>query len=65
MYWLPVLDLLRLWFTLIIYENIVAFIVQDQFFDYMMAEAVKQDIRVLIENKSKFLLVSCLLLKVM
>ena len=59
MYWLPVLDLLRLWFTLIIYENIVAFIVQDQFFDYMMAEAVKQDIRVLIENKSKFLLVSC------
>ena len=32
---------------------------QDQFFDYMMAEAIKQDIRVLIENKAKFLLVSC------
>ena len=26
----------------------------------MMAEAVKQDIRVLIENKAKFLLVSCM-----
>ena len=34
--------------------------VQDQFFDYMMAEAVKQDTRVLIENKAKFLLVSCM-----
>lgn len=32
---------------------------QDQFFDYMMNEAIKQDIRVLIENKAKFLLVSC------
>ena len=31
---------------------------QDQFFDYMMSEAIKQDIRVLIENKAKFLLVS-------
>ena len=35
-------------------------IVQDQFFDYMMAEAIKQDIRVLIENKAKFLLVNCI-----
>ena len=26
----------------------------------MMAEAVKQDIRVLIENKAKFLLVGCI-----
>ena len=26
--------------------------------DYMLAEAVKQDIKVLLENKSKFLLVS-------
>jgi len=32
--------------------------VQDQFFDYMMGEAIKQDVRVLIENKAKFLLVS-------
>ncbi|XP_065891098.1 protein pelota homolog isoform X2 [Dysidea avara] len=31
--------------------------VKDQFFDYMMSEAIKQDIRVLIENKAKFLLV--------
>ena len=32
--------------------------VKDQFMDYMLAEAVKQDIKVLLENKSKFLLVS-------
>lgn len=32
--------------------------VKNQFMDYMLAEAVKQDIKVLLENKSKFLLVS-------
>ena len=32
--------------------------VKDQFMDYMLAEAVKQDIKILLENKSKFLLVS-------
>ena len=31
---------------------------QDQFYEYMFAEAVKQDIKVLLENKPKFLLVS-------
>lgn len=31
--------------------------VKDQFFEYMMQEAVKLDLRVLIENKSKFVLV--------
>lgn len=31
--------------------------VKDQFFDFMYAEAIKSDIRVLIENKPKFLLV--------
>lgn len=31
--------------------------VRDQFFDYMMNEAVRNDIKVLLENKSKFLLV--------
>ncbi|CAH2241230.1 protein pelota [Pararge aegeria] len=31
--------------------------VKDQFFDYMMQQAIKNDIKLLIENKSKFLLV--------
>eukprot|EP01117_Protostelium_nocturnum_P002069 TRINITY_DN1270_c0_g1_i1.p1 TRINITY_DN1270_c0_g1~~TRINITY_DN1270_c0_g1_i1.p1 ORF type:complete len:400 (+),score=74.60 TRINITY_DN1270_c0_g1_i1:133-1332(+) len=31
--------------------------VKDQFFDYMNLEAVRQDMKVLLENKSKFLLV--------
>jgi len=31
--------------------------VKDQFFEYMMQQAVKLDIKLLIENKSKFLLV--------
>ena len=31
--------------------------VRDQFFEYMMNEAVKNDIKVLLENRSKFLLV--------
>lgn len=31
--------------------------VKDQFYEYMLAEAIKQDIKVLLENKSKFLLV--------
>lgn len=32
--------------------------VKDQFFEYLSAEAVKQDIKILLENKAKFLLVS-------
>lgn len=31
--------------------------VKDQFYDYMLQQAVKNDIKVLIENKSKFMLV--------
>lgn len=31
--------------------------VQDQFYEHLFAEAVKQDIKVLLENKPKFLLV--------
>lgn len=31
--------------------------VKDQFFEYMFSEAVKQDIKILMENKPKFLLV--------
>lgn len=31
--------------------------VRDQFFEYMFQEAVKNDMKLLIENKSKFLLV--------
>ena len=32
--------------------------VKDQFYEYVFAEAVKQDIKLLMENKPKFLLVS-------
>lgn len=31
--------------------------VKDQFYDYMLQQAIKNDIKVLIENKSKFMLV--------
>ena len=31
--------------------------VKDQFYEYMFAEAIKQDIKVILENKPKFLLV--------
>jgi protein pelota len=31
--------------------------VKDQFYEYMIAEAVKQDIKVILENKPKFLLI--------
>lgn len=31
--------------------------VKDQFFEYMMAQAVKSDIKILLENKSKFMLI--------
>ena len=31
--------------------------VRDQFYDYMFKQAVKSDIKVLIENKSKFMLI--------
>ena len=32
--------------------------VKDQFYEYMFSQAVKQDIKLLMENKPKFLLVS-------
>ena len=35
--------------------------VKDQFHEYMFAEAVKQDIKLLLENKPKFLLVNFML----
>ena len=31
--------------------------IQDQFYDWMMAQAVKRELRALIENKDKFLCV--------
>ena len=36
-------------------------IVQDQFSEYMFSQAIKQDFKVLTENKSKFLLVRILI----
>ena len=45
-------------YNLIIKHSLSFFLlVQDQFYEYMFAEAVKQDIKVLLESKPKILLV--------
>lgn len=38
-------------------QNFPGFMFQDQFCDYMFAQAIKQDWRILTDNKAKFLLV--------